>query len=63
LAGFLGARSVNFEIGILYDIAESLSVVRFVQGWNTAVKQGDRNNEKKTEKKERKDERMEDETS
>jgi hypothetical protein len=29
-------------------------VVRFVQGWNTAVKQGDRNNDKKTEKKKEK---------
>jgi len=38
-------------------------VVRFVQGWNTVVKQGDRNNDKNTKKKERKDERMEDETS
>jgi hypothetical protein len=37
--------------------------VRFVQGWNTPVKQGNRNKDKKKKKKERKDQRMEDETS
>jgi len=63
LVGFLRTRSVNFEIGMWYDVAQSLAVVRFVQGWNTVVKQGDRNNDKNTKKKERKDERMEDETS
>jgi hypothetical protein len=38
-------------------------MVRFVQGWNVAIKQGDRNNDKKTKKeKKKKDERMEDKT-
>ena len=54
LVGFLRTRSVNFEIGMWYDVAQSLAVVRFVQGWNTVVKQGDRNNDKNTKKKRKK---------